>query len=116
MRFVMIGDRWDRDVRPVIDLLGRDSCLTLRLTQGRYGEKYPDAKIDPSLRPHHKFAHWDDLIRFLTRSLTAACVDEITRPPDLLPRSELPREHVEPGRGSPFEAVRLVANVAHQLL
>jgi hypothetical protein len=116
MRFVMIGDRWDRDVRPVIELLGRDSCLTLRLTQGHYGDKHPAAEIDPQLRPHHEFPHWDALIEFLVRDLTADGVDEITRSPDLLPRSEFRREHIEAGLGSRFEAVRSIAGVAHQLL
>jgi FMN phosphatase YigB (HAD superfamily) len=115
LRFAMVGDKYDKDVEPLVDLLGPGVGLKIRLRMGKYGALYPEQELRPERRPERTFTDWDSLAHFLSHELTPEMVPPITRPPDILDRSVIRADYVERGLDSPFEAVRHVAqrHVAH---
>lgn len=51
IKLVMIGDRYDKDVKPIIEILGRESIKTIRIITGKYKDQYPDSEIPLHKRP-----------------------------------------------------------------
>lgn len=109
LRFVMVGDKYDKDVKPLIDLLGPEVGLKVRLRMGKYGHLHPEDELPADRRPDRTFTNWDSFARFLAEELTPDMVPPITQPPDLAPRSELRPDYIRRGLESEFEAVRCVA-------
>jgi FMN phosphatase YigB (HAD superfamily) len=116
LRFVMVGDRYDKEVLPLIELLGRDVGMTLRLIQGKYGHEDPDDQLPPDRRPARTFEHWDELGAFLLNELSAEQVGPVNRPPAILPMSQVRMDLMDWGLRCEFEAVRLVAETVKQLV
>ncbi len=115
-RFVMVGDRYDLDVRPLLDLLGRDEGLAIRLLGGKYTTDFPEADLPEHLRPHHTLDGWRSVERFLAEELRAESVPPIVKPPPIVPPFELRPDVLRQGIDSPFDFVRTVARaVAVQL-
>ncbi len=83
-RFVMVGDRYEKDIEPLIELLGPGGCTTIRLTQGRYGRLHPLGELEPHRRPTHTFEHWDALHAFLTTKLHSHDVPVIDVAPSVI--------------------------------
>ncbi len=109
LRFVMIGDRYDKDVAPVLELLGRERCLTGRLRLGKYKGLDPQDELPAAERPHHTFEDWSAMVYFLTESLTAESVSPIATPPAIADPTMLSPDQLERGLDSPFEAIRSIA-------
>lgn len=116
LRFVMVGDKYDKDVEPLVDLLGPEVGLKIRLRMGKYGELHPEQALRPERRPDRTFTDWDSLVHFLSHELTPEMVLPITRPPDILDRSVIRTDYIKQGLDSPFEAVRHVAHAAAEML
>ena len=112
LHFVMVGDRYDKDVAPVLALLGRDRCLTGRLRLGKYKGLDPCEELPAENRPHHTFDDWPALVCFLTESLTAKSAGSMVPSPAIVDPTMLSLEDVAQGLGSPFEAVRCVSAMA----
>lgn len=51
LKMVMIGDRYDKDVKPIIELLGRETVKTIRIITGKYKDQYPDSEIPLHKKP-----------------------------------------------------------------
>jgi hypothetical protein len=83
LRFVMIGDRYDRDIRPLIDLLGPKAGYRIRLAQGKYGEEFPDAELPIPRRPDRTVRSWPELVEFLSLEFKPDRVHPIGRAPNL---------------------------------
>ena len=116
LRFVMVGDKYDKDVEPLIDLLGPNVGFKIRLRMGKYGHMHPESELPEDRRPDRTFTDWDSLEHFLTEELSPDMVSPITRPPDLAPRSELRPDYIRRGLDSEFEAVRCVATALAPML
>jgi FMN phosphatase YigB (HAD superfamily) len=116
LRFVMVGDRYDKEVLPLIELLGRDVGMTLRLTQGKYGHEDPYDRLPPDRRPARTFEHWDELGAFLVHDLSAETVRPVERPPAILPMSQVRMELMDWALRCEFEAVRSIAKTVKQLV
>jgi FMN phosphatase YigB (HAD superfamily) len=115
LHFVMVGDRYDKDVKPLMDLLGPDVAMKLQLRMGKYENLHPESELPPDRRPDRTFTNWDSLAKFLTDELRLEDVKPITTPPDIVPRNEVHTDYVERGLDSPYEAVRLVATAVAEM-
>ena len=111
LKFVMIGDRYDKDVEPLIDLLGPGVGMKIRLRMGKYGHRYSEDSLDRDRLPDRTFTEWDSLAHFLTEELTPEQVPPITTPPDIANRRYVTRELIEFGLKCELEAVRILAGV-----
>lgn len=116
LRFVMVGDRYEKDVEPLIDLLGPGVGMKIRLQMGKYGDTHPELDLPPDRRPDRTFTDWESLAGFLSHELTPELVKPITEPPDIAPRNELRREYIDRGLRSESEAVRVVAEAVKEML
>lgn len=109
LRFVMVGDRYDRDVEPLIDLLGAGRATTIRLTQGKYGDQHPSSALPPDKRPFRSIPTWDALCVYLEQELIAEDVISIDMPPAILHGVHHREDLIERGLSSSLAAVRTVA-------
>ena len=111
LRFVMVGDRYDKDVLPLIELLGCDVGMTVRLRAGKYAALHPEDELSPHRRPSRTFTSWDALSTFLTDDLTVEGIHPITAPPPIVPPSELRWDYIDRGLKNTMESVRVVAEL-----
>ena len=111
LRFVMVGDRYDKDVLPLIELLGCDVGMTVRLRAGKYAALHPEDELPPHRRPSRTFTSWDALSTFLTDELTVEDIRPITAPPPIVPPTVLRWDYIDRGLESTMESVRLVAEL-----
>jgi hypothetical protein len=51
IKIVMIGDRYDKDVKPIIEILGWKIIKTIRIITGKYKDQYPNSEIPLHKRP-----------------------------------------------------------------
>lgn len=109
LSFVMVGNRYDKDIYPLIELLGTESAFTLRLRTGKYGHLHPEEKLAEQLRPDQTFHDWVSTADFLQNVLTADQVQPIRSSPAILPPDLLDAEMVRRGLKSSLQAVRQVA-------
>ncbi len=109
LRFVMIGDRYDRDVSPLQELVGPEACLTLRQRAGRYADEFAETELPPDRRPSRTFTNWSELASFLTNELCRNEIPSIAAMPPIVDSSSLVPDVVSAGQDSPYEAVRLIA-------
>jgi FMN phosphatase YigB (HAD superfamily) len=109
MRFVMIGDRYDRDVAPWRELVGSQACLTIRLRAGRYADEFPETELPPDRRPSRTFTNWSELANYLTNELCRSEVPSIAAMPPIVDSSHLGPDLISVGHDSPHEALRLIA-------
>jgi hypothetical protein len=116
LRFVMVGDRYDQDVEPLLDLLGRDAGLRIRLRCGKYGDRHPEADLPPDRRPDMTFTSWDTLAKFLANDLTLDQINPITTPPDIVKRADIRPDYINHGLESPYEAVQTVATLVTEMM
>lgn len=114
LRFVMVGDRYDRDVAPILDLLGKGQAFTVRLRAGKYGRTHPETGLPEDRRPNHTFTDFDALATFLTEDLDFADVPAITTAPPLTPSGWLTNEYLEQGARDPIAAVQEVAKMINE--
>lgn len=112
LRFVMIGDRYDTDVRPLLDLLGPAAGFKVRLRQGKYANQHPEDKVIRAERPDRTCTDWNALSGFLRHELGTEHVPPIASPPDIFPRGEVDKDLLAWGRASELEAIRHVAAAA----
>ncbi len=111
LRFVMVGDRYDKDVLPLIELLGCDVGMTVRLRAGKYAAWHPEDELPPHRRPFRTFTSWDALSTFLTDDLTVEDIPPITAPPPIVPPTKLRWDYIDRGLENTLESVRLVAEL-----
>ncbi len=116
LRFVMVGDRYDKDVRPLMDLLGSNVGLKIRLQAGKYAHLHPADELPPDQLPDRTFTDWDSLSAFLTHDLRIDDIEPITAPPDIVPRDGIRSDFIERGLDCPIAAVRLVAEAVANMI
>lgn len=116
LHFVMVGDRYDKDIEPLIDLLGPGVGMKIRLRAGKYGHLHPEDELPADRRPDKTFTDFDSLATFLTEELTADQVNPIIRPPDIVNRADVRPDYIERGLTSPYEAVRTVASAVADMM
>ncbi len=114
--FVMVGDRYDKDIEPLIDLLGPNAGMKIRLRTGKYGHLHPESDLPAERRPDRTFTDWDSLAGFLADKLTLDQIKPVTSPPDIVDRAEVRPHYVEQGLDGDYEAVRLVAAAVAEML
>ncbi len=61
VKLVMIGDRYDKDVLPLINILSQNNIKTIRLRLGKYKDEYPDDSIQVNLRPTKTLTNFEDI-------------------------------------------------------
>jgi FMN phosphatase YigB (HAD superfamily) len=110
LRFVMVGDRYDLDVLPLLELVGRGAGHRIRLVQGKYAHCQREESLAPDRRPDRSFGDWPSLESYLLNELTAETVPPISHAPSLLAPKLLDRDFVRKGRESPLPAVRFIAS------
>ena len=116
LRFVMVGDRYDKDVEPLIELIGPDVGFTIRLAGGKYRHMHPRKELPEKQRPGKTFEDWTSLAEFLTGALSNDRIKPVTCPPAVLPRSELHKDHIEQGLAGDHQALRHIARIAAEML
>ncbi len=109
LHFVMVGDRYDKDVAPLIELLGKDGGLTVRLRQGKYGDRDPTDRLPRDRRPDHTFSDWASVEAFLLEALRIKDIAPIAGAPPLVPPSERYTKAPRGASKSGFEAIRAIA-------
>ena len=112
----MVGDRFDKDVEPLIELLGHGVGMKIRLQAGKYGHLHPEDRLLPDRRPDRTFTDWDSLAAFLADELTIDHIPSITAPPDIVDRAHVRRDYIDKGLDSPYEAIRLVAQAVADMI
>jgi len=115
-RFVMVGDRYDKDIEPIVDLLQPGAGLTIRLRMGKYAHLHPEDSIAPARRPGRTFTDWESLAEFLLKDLNIDSVPPVVHPPDLMDRDLITPQLIEFGKQSDLEAVRATASVLHGMM
>ncbi|MEK6674740.1 MAG: hypothetical protein AABZ47_03695 [Planctomycetota bacterium] len=110
LHFVMIGDRYDRDIAPLLQLLGPGVALKFRLQCGKYASLDRDADLEPARRPDKTFVLWDQLSALLTENLQLSDIPQVRYPPGLAPITTVPSDALKPAIDSPFETARCVAD------
>jgi hypothetical protein len=116
MRFVMIGDRYDRDIAPLCELVGPQACLTIRLRAGRYADEFRETKPPPDRRLSWTFTNWNELTTFLTNDLCRREVPSLAAMPPIVDSSHLGRDILDIGHDSPHEAARHIARAVALIL
>lgn len=116
LRLVMIGDRYDRDVAPLLAVAGADACTTIRLRFGRYAGEFPEVAMSSDRRPSHTVNDWRSLTHFLTNDLRHGDVPAMISMPRIADSSILDADLVGTGRDSPHEAVRNIASAVWRTL
>jgi len=116
LRFIMIGDRYDKDVAPLIELIGPDAGFTIRFAGGKYRHMHSGKELPERPGPSRTFEDWTSLAEFLTDALSVDSIKPITRPSDVLPRSVLHPGHIEQGLTSNHQAPRHIAQIAADML
>jgi hypothetical protein len=51
IKIAMIGDRYDKDIRPLINLLGKRNVITIHYRKGKHGKSFLPHSIAPSQKP-----------------------------------------------------------------
>jgi len=116
LRFVMVGDRYDKDVQPLIELLGCDVGMTVRLRAGKYAALHPEDELPPHRRPSRTFTSWDALSTFLTDDLTVEDIQPITAPPPIVSPTVLRWDYIDRGLENAMVSVRLVAELVSAMV
>jgi FMN phosphatase YigB (HAD superfamily) len=109
LRFIMIGDRYDTDTRPVIELLGNQAAFTVRLQSGKYAHQPGPETTAAHVRPSRTFGTSADLKQFLATELSASMIPFVSAPPSIIPPAEIRSDYLRRGLNSPFQFVRSVA-------
>lgn len=108
-RLVMIGDRYEKDIRPVIDLLGFGVAMTAHLCAGKYNEDFSVADLPKHARPTRSFDSMSALREFLDNELTVLSVSPVETPPPIAPDGWFDSDALDFGAGSDLECVRNIA-------
>ncbi len=108
LRFVMIGDRYDRDVAPLQALVGPSECMTLRLEAGRYAGEFVESELPANRRPSRTFSNWDALSNYLTHELSRDAVPMLNLQPDIVETSSLDAEWPARVGKHSFDSVRSI--------
>lgn len=108
-RFVMVGDRYDTDTWPVIELLGIEAAFTVRLQAGKYAHQSRSETTAAHMLPSRTLRTSAELNQFLATELSANMVPFVAVPPPILPPAEIRKNHLRRGLNSSFLFVRTVA-------
>ncbi len=64
LKLVMIGDRYDKDIRPLNEILGSENVKTIRIRFGKYEAQDPYYSIPRHLRPTKTFKSFEQVINY----------------------------------------------------
>lgn len=106
MRFVMIGDRYDKDIEPLVMLLGAGVGHKVRLRRGRYAEQA--APAEATARPDAEFVDWAQVDAHL-RALRPEMLEGVDVMPRIVPEGFVSAGELEAGRRSALAVVRRMA-------
>ncbi len=115
LRFVMVGDRLDKDVAPVQELLGPGVGLSVRLRAGKYRDHQCDEIIAQSDVSVETFSEWAQIESFLCNDFSIGRVVPVTTSPAIVATGVVDRACVEKGLRSPFAAVRAVSEATRKV-
>lgn len=107
MRFVMVGDREDKDAAPLTALLGERVGLRLLLTCGKYGGR----RNHSTKSVQREMADWQDLSDTLLSALDPAGIRPIDQPPAWIENALVDAALLERARHSPISVVRRLSEV-----
>jgi len=110
---VMIGDRYEKDILPLIDLLGPGVVQTIHLCTGKYNDNFSTADLPEYTHPTRSFKSMSALRRFLETELSAARIAPVKTPPAIVPDGWFDRCTIEFGAASDLECVRNIAKAIH---
>lgn len=110
LRFLMVGDRIDTDVHPVLECLGRDGCETIHLRCGKYASL---AGVSGSSSAAHRTFHtWDEVEEYLVNELDWTAVNRVRTPPRVVRESDFDAAALRRGLRSSMSVVRAVCELA----
>ena len=111
VRFVMVGDRLDTDIDPVLANLGRAQCETIHLRSGKYADiAHPNTALDRA--PHRTFTRWSEVEHYLLNDLDWTRVNPIRTPPAMLRAADFDDELLRFGLRSTLPIVRSLSELA----
>jgi len=108
LRFVMIGDRYEKDILPLIDLLGQDRGLTVHLRAGKYNEDFDETELAQWTKPSQALDDMQAVRRFLETQLTADLILPIDSPPAIVPDGWFDDALLSEGEKSDLACVRAI--------
>ncbi len=108
LRFVMIGDRYDRDIAPIQSVVGTSQCLTVRLADGRYAQEFDSTSLPPPRRPSQTFSSWQALAEFLANQLSKNTIPPLSVTPSIGDKKVLNEFSWDSARKSPYRTVQEV--------
>ncbi len=108
-RLVMIGDRYEKDIRPLIDLVGGGAATTVHLTAGKYNEGFSANDLPEDVRPTRSFDSMPAVRGFLEQELSRASAPVIETPPPIAPDGWFDEDVLEFGMRCDLGCVRKIA-------
>lgn len=110
-RFVMIGDRLDTDIDPVLASLGPEKCETIHFRCGKYADLAPRSD-DARPAPHRTFTQWCEVEQYLLNDLDWDRARPIETPPALFADADLDESLLHAGMRDSLSVVRALVEMA----
>ena len=108
LKIAFVGDRYDKDIEPIITLLGKGGSLTVRIQQGKYANTFQESELEPSMRPNETFSNWDKFVQFPLNSRWSK-IKPILSPPRIFNKDWISRDYLLKGLESDISIVRKIA-------
>lgn len=108
LKIAIVGDRYDKDIKPIITLLGKGGVLTVRIQQGKYANTFQESELEPSMRPNETFSNWDKFVQFPLNSRWSK-IKPILSPLRIFNKDWINRDYLPKGLESDISIVRKIA-------
>lgn len=112
LRLAMIGDRYDKDLKPLILLLGRNSIMTVRLKKAKHWKKDPSHLIDKNLRPTLTTRNFEEIKRYILAQSNWKKLHYVPYP-ELINKSmiKISSDHLEYSKGLKLLIIKKIFNI-----
>ena len=112
IKLAMIGDRYDKDLRPLISLLGSENVITIRIKQAKHKNTFPSKEIDKKLKPSFTTSNFQDIENFLFNTAIWQRTNFIQKP-NLINKCnfKINKDHFELARNSNMWLLKRLCNI-----
>jgi phosphoglycolate phosphatase-like HAD superfamily hydrolase len=83
-KVAMIGDRYDKDLHPIMKLVGKKQILTVRFLHGKHSSSHLAQSLPPRYRPHFSSDSFAVIGKYLLDSKNWDSIDAIAAPPEIM--------------------------------
>ena len=115
MKLAIIGDRYDKDIMPLIRLLGPENVITIRIRQAKHKNTYPSETIEKRVRPTFTTSNFYNIKDFLLRNSVWEQIDFIGRPMilgDFI--IDIKKDYLEFARHSKMSLLKKMATIFYE--